>query len=282
VTWLAAAVALRWLTRSFQRGRWRLHLSPRIGRKRLNDVTKSTVLSLRDELRAGGLAESSIGSVLVVLRSVFAYARQADYTTSDPFRGIRRGELPSPSESTKEKRVLRADEIRRLALEAAALEGAGAELIVLCTNTMHKVADAINNAISVPFVHIADTTAEAVRAAGFATVGLLATKYTMEQDFYRGRLEEKHGLRVLVPDEADRQLVHDVIYNELCRGVTSEQSRDTYRHIIRLLVGRGAECILLGCTEIDLLIDQGDSPVPIFDTTRIHAARAVSVALDPT
>jgi aspartate racemase len=169
---------------------------------------------------------------------------------------------------------------RLLAAEAADLEQAGAELIVLCTNTMHKVADAIAAAVTVPFVHIADTTADAVRAAGFRTVGLLATGYTMEQAFYRGRLEERHGLRVLVPGEADRRVVHDVIYDELCRGVIRDESRSEYRRIIRALSDNGAECVLFGCTEIELLVDQTDSPVPVFDTTRLHAARAVSLALD--
>jgi aspartate racemase len=171
---------------------------------------------------------------------------------------------------------------RLLAAEAADLERAGAELIVLCTNTMHKVAEAIAAAITVPFVHIADTTADAVRAAELQTVGLLATGYTMEQDFYRGRLEQRHGLTVLVPSEADRRIVHGVIYDELCRGVVRDESRAAYRRIIRKLVDDGAECILFGCTEIELLVDQTDSPVPVFDTTRLHAARAVALALDRT
>jgi aspartate racemase len=111
-------------------------------------------------------------------------------------------------------------------------------------------------------------------------VGLLATGYTMEQNFYRGRLEERHGLSVLVPNETDRRIVHDVIYEELCRGIIRNESRDEYRRIIRLLVRDGAECVLFGCTEIELLIDQSDSPVPVFDTTRLHAARAVSLALE--
>ena len=167
----------------------------------------------------------------------------------------------------------------RLAGEARALVAAGAELLVLCTNTMHKVADAIAEAVDVPFVHIADTTADAVRAHGFATVGLLATGYTMEQDFYTGRLRDVHGLEVLIPGEPDRRIVHDVIYRELCVGVVDDGSRDEYRRIMRDLAGRGAEAILLGCTEIDLLVGQADSPVPVFDTTRLHAERAVELAL---
>jgi aspartate racemase len=167
----------------------------------------------------------------------------------------------------------------RLAAEASALVAAGAELLVLCTNTMHKVADAITGAVDVPFVHIADTTAEAVRAHGLATVGLLATAYTMEQDFYVGRLRDVHGLEVLVPPEADRRLVHSVIYEELCVGVVDGGSREHYRRIMRDLAGRGAEGILLGCTEIDLLVGPQDAPVPVFDTTRLHAERAVDLAI---
>jgi aspartate racemase len=166
----------------------------------------------------------------------------------------------------------------RLADEARALVAGGAELLVLCTNTMHKVADAITDAVDVPFVHIADTTAHAVRAAGLTTVGLLATGYTMEQDFYVGRLRDMHGLEVLVPGEADRRIVHDVIYTELCVGVVDDGSREQYRRIMRELADRGAEAILLGCTEIDLLVGADDSPVPVFDTTRLHAERAVELA----
>ena len=170
----------------------------------------------------------------------------------------------------------------RLAGEARALVAAGAELLVLCTNTMHKVADAITDVIDVPFVHIADTTAHAVRARGMSRVGLLATAYTMEQDFYVGRLRRLHQLEVLVPPEPDRRLVHDVIYRELCVGVTREASREEYRRVMRGLADVGAEAILFGCTEIDLLVGPDDSPVPVFDTTQLHARRAVELALDPT
>jgi aspartate racemase len=166
----------------------------------------------------------------------------------------------------------------RLAAEARALVAGGAELLVLCTNTMHKVADAITGAIEIPFVHIADTTAHAVRAAGLQTVGLLATGYTMEQDFYVGRLRDVHGLQVLVPGEADRRIVHDVIYDELCVGVVRDESREQYRRIMRELAARGAQGILLGCTEVDLLVGPADAPVPVFDTTRLHAQRAVELA----
>jgi aspartate racemase len=168
---------------------------------------------------------------------------------------------------------------RRLSDEARGLVGAGAELVVVCTNTMHKVADAIADAIPVPLVHIADTTAVAVRAAGLQRVGLLATGYTMEQDFYIGRLRDQHGLQVLVPDQPDRELVHRVIYDELCVGVVRGESRTEYRRIMSELVARGAAGILLGCTEIDLLVGAGDAGVPLFDTTRLHATRAVELAL---
>jgi aspartate racemase len=167
----------------------------------------------------------------------------------------------------------------RLAQEAAALVAAGAELLVLCTNTMHKVADAISAAIAIPLVHIADATAEAVRSRGLSRVGLLATAYTMEQDFYLGRLRDFHGLDVLVPDELDRRIVHAVIYDELCVGVVRERSRNEYRRIMQRLRDMGAEAILFGCTEIDLLVGSDDSPVPVFDTTRLHAERAVELAL---
>ena len=163
-----------------------------------------------------------------------------------------------------------------LAAEAQALVASGAELLVLCTNTMHKVTEAITAAVEVPFLHIADTTADAVRAAGMTSVGLLATAYTMEQDFYVGRLQDEHALAVLVPEASDRRLVHDVIYRELCVGVVKESSRREYRRIMRDLSGRGAECILFGCTEIDLLVGPQDSPVPVFDTTRLHVQKAAA------
>jgi aspartate racemase len=167
----------------------------------------------------------------------------------------------------------------RLAVEARALVTGGAQLLVLCTNTMHKVADAITEAIDVPFVHIADATADAVRAQKLKTVGLLATAYTMEQDFYVGRLRRRHGLNVLIPGAEDRRIVHQVIYDELCVGNVDDRSREQYRRIMRDLAVRGAEGILLGCTEIDLLVGPQDAPVPVFDTTRLHVRKAVELAL---
>lgn len=162
---------------------------------------------------------------------------------------------------------------------AAALERVGAEFLVLCTNTMHKVADAIEQAVCIPLLHIADPTAAAIRAAGLQRVGLLGTRFTMEQPFYRERLESRHGIQVLVPDEADRQLVHRVIYEELCLGTVREASRQAYREVIARLVAQGAQAVILGCTEIGLLIGAEDAVVPLFDTTLLHAGAAAEQAL---
>ena len=161
---------------------------------------------------------------------------------------------------------------------AGRLEAAGAEVVLLCTNTMHRVADAIEGAITVPFLHLADATAAAVQLAGLQTVALLGTRYTMEQDFYRGRLEA-NGLSVVIPGPADRDMVHDVIYHELVRGVIKPTSRDTYRAVAGRLVAAGAEGIIAGCTEIELLLGPDDVPVPYFPTTRLHALAAVDFAL---
>ncbi|MFD1147144.1 aspartate/glutamate racemase family protein [Saccharothrix hoggarensis] len=163
-----------------------------------------------------------------------------------------------------------------LADAARKLEGAGAELILLCTNTMHKVADAITAAVDVPFVHIVDATAR--KLAGYRTVGLLGTRFTMEQDFYRDRMRE-HGVEPVVPDEPDRTLVHDVIYQELTRNRVEPASRAAYRDVMARLVDRGAEAIILGCTEITLLVDQSDSTVPLIDSTRVHVETGVDLAL---
>ncbi|MCW2762216.1 MAG: aspartate/glutamate racemase family protein [Marmoricola sp.] len=165
-----------------------------------------------------------------------------------------------------------------LVAEAARLEAAGADFLVLCTNTMHKVAGAIEASASIPLLHLGDVTADAVRTAGLDTVGLLGTAFTMSQDFYRGRLES-HGLQVLVPDETDQALVHRVIYDELCRGVVLEESRRAYVEIVDRLVARGAQGVILGCTEIELLVQPDDLPVPSYPTTRIHVEAAVERAL---
>ncbi|QFZ22198.1 aspartate/glutamate racemase family protein [Saccharothrix syringae] len=163
-----------------------------------------------------------------------------------------------------------------LAGAARRLEGAGAELVLLCTNTMHKVADAITGAVGVPFVHIVDATAR--RLTGYRKVGLLGTRFTMEQDFYRDRMRA-HGVELVVPEEPDRTLVHDVIYDELTRNRVEPASRAAYRGVMARLVERGAEAIILGCTEITLLVDASDSTVPLVDSTRLHVEAGVDLAL---
>ena len=165
-----------------------------------------------------------------------------------------------------------------LAATARSLHAAGADFLVLCTNTMHKVAPAIERAVPLPLLHIADPAAQAIARAGLSTVGLLGTRFTMEQDFYRDRLRA-HGIDVLVPDADERERIHRVIYDELCQGRVVEASRESYRRIIEGLVKRGAQGIVLGCTEIAMLIGPADAPVPVFDTTLLHARSAAELAL---
>jgi aspartate racemase len=162
---------------------------------------------------------------------------------------------------------------------AIRLQRGGADFVLLCTNTMHLMADAVAGAIDIPLLHIADPTAEKIKAAGFRRVGLLGTAFTMEQDFYRGRLEKVFGLEVLVPEADDRRVVHEVIYRELVAGEVRAESRTAYREVIARLVARGAQAIILGCTEIMLLVAEEDSAVPLFDTTTLHAVAAVDRAL---
>lgn len=168
---------------------------------------------------------------------------------------------------------------RELADAARRLEAGGAECVVLCTNTMHIVADALQAAVQIPLLHIADATANRVQAAGIQTIGLLGTRFTMEEDFYKGRLTDRFGLKVLVPDAAGRNLVHRVIYEELVLGKVRAESRAQYLQVINSLAAQGAQGIILGCTEIGLLVQQDDCRVPLFDTTRIHAEAAVEFAL---
>jgi aspartate racemase len=167
-----------------------------------------------------------------------------------------------------------------MAQAARDLEAGGADFVVLCTNTMHKLAPQIEAAISIPFLHIVDATAEAIKAQEFTKVGLLATRFTMEHDFYHERLRSKHGLSALIPEEPDRTLVHEVIYQELCHGKISDESRRHYQRIIGELQARGAQAVILGCTEITLLIKPEDVALPVFDATSIHAKTAVEFALD--
>jgi len=165
-----------------------------------------------------------------------------------------------------------------LAKKARQVEAAGADLLLICTNTMHKVAAEVEAAIRIPLLHIADATAKRIKQSGMRTVGLLGTKFTMEQDFYKGRLE-RQGLDVLVPSEADREIVHRVIYEELCLGDVRESSRNEYLRIIEQLSAAGAEGVIEGCTEIVMLVQQQHTHVPLFDTTAIHAQEAVAEAL---
>lgn len=168
-----------------------------------------------------------------------------------------------------------------LAEAARSLEAAGAAFLVLCTNTMHKVASHIEAAVNIPLLHIADPTAVEIKRAGYSTVGLLGTRFTMEQAFYRDRLSEHHGLRVVVPETEDRAVVHRIIYEELCRGIVKPESRSEYRRVMKNLATQGVQAIILGCTEISLLVDQQDSDVPLFDTTAIHARMAAEESLRP-
>ena len=160
------------------------------------------------------------------------------------------------------------------------IERAGADFLLLCTNTMHKLAPEIERAIDIPFVHIADATAEEVKRSGLSSVGLLGTRFTMEQDFYKGRLSARHGLNVIIPDEDARDAVHRIIYDELCQGKMLDTSRDRLRRIADGLSMEGAEGVILGCTELPLLLRPGDASLPILDTTAIHAHKAVSLALE--
>lgn len=172
------------------------------------------------------------------------------------------------------------DELTAIMVDAAKrLERAGADLVLICTNTMHKMASEVEHANSLPLLHIADATATRIKEKNLKRVALLGTRFTMEQDFYKGRLAEKHGLEVIVPSAEEREIVHRIIYNELCQGTILDSSKKEYLRIINNLVSQGAEGVILGCTEIPLLVKQVDVTVPIFDTTTIHAQEAVKMAL---
>jgi aspartate racemase len=173
------------------------------------------------------------------------------------------------------------DDLTKIMIESAQnLEKAGAKMVLICTNTMHKMANEVQNAIKVPLLHIADAAADKVKEKNLKKVGLMGTKYTMEQDFYKGRIKEKYNIDVIIPSSNDRKVIHDIIYNELCLGQINESSRDKYKIIIEKLIKNGAEGIILGCTEIPLLINQKDLKIPIFDTTLIHCIAAVEYALN--
>lgn len=172
------------------------------------------------------------------------------------------------------------EELSRIMVETGQrLEKGGADFIIICTNTMHKMAKEVGAGISIPLIHIADATAEEIKRQGLNTVALLGTRFTMEQDFYKGRLAEKHGLKVLTPDDTDMDTIHRIIYKELCLGTILKDSKTEYLRIIEKLIDQGAEGIILGCTEIPLLVKQKDVSVPILDTTQLHAEAAVEFAI---
>jgi len=162
---------------------------------------------------------------------------------------------------------------------AKSVELGGADFLMICTNTMHKVVPEIETEISIPILHIADATAHSLIRGGISKVGLLGTRFTMDQDFYKGRLNEKFGIDVVVPNTDDQTIVHDIIYSELCQGVINTQSKGKYLNIINKLYNKGAQAVILGCTEIALLVKQSDTIVPLYDTTEIHAKQGVEWAL---
>lgn len=169
-----------------------------------------------------------------------------------------------------------------LSRAAQRIEAGGADFLLICTNTMHKVADPVAAAVKIPLLHIADATGKVLRQAGIERVGLLGTAFTMEQGFYKGRLTEKFGLEVVVPNEDARRRVHDVIYHELCLGIIKPESKQVFVEVVDRLAAKGAEAVILGCTEIGLLIKQADTAVPLYDTTLIHAEAAVDLAVSPS
>ena len=216
--------------------------------------------------------------------STIPYYRQINETIRERLDGLHSARVVLYSVNFHEiERLQRAgdwDSAGAILAEAArSLEAAGAAFLVLCTNTMHKVASHIEAAVNIPLLHIADPTAVEIKRAGYSTVGLLGTRFTMEQAFYRDRLSEHHGLRVVVPETEDRAVVHRIIYEELCRGIVKPESRSEYRRVMKNLATQGVQAIILGCTEISLLVDQHDSEVPLFDTTAIHARSAAEEAL---
>lgn len=172
------------------------------------------------------------------------------------------------------------DQAAKIMIKSARqIELGGADFLLICTNTMHLMAEEVQAALDIPLLHIADATARAIKTSHLETVGLLGTRFTMEKEFYRGRLEKRHHLKVLIPDQLDREMVHQVIYSELVRGEIKKNSRDAYLKIIKSLIDEGAEGIILGCTEIGLLVKQDDISIPVFDTMEIHARAAVEASL---
>ncbi len=216
--------------------------------------------------------------------STVEYYRILNETTRDKLGGLHSAKCLLYSVDFSDIEVLQRQDrwqeaAQEMVLAAQSLEKAGADFIILCTNTMHKLADEIQANIHIPFLHIADATAKRIKAAGLKKIGLLGTRFTMEQEFYKGRLVEKHGLQVIIPAPAERELIHRVIYDELCLGIIRLESRAQFLKIMEGLVRNGAEGIILGCTEIELLIHEEDGKVPLFPTTRIHAVAAVEYGL---
>mgnify|MGYP003672571343 FL=1 len=217
------------------------------------ESTQGYYRALNDGVKAalGGLHSAKIVLISVDFAEIEAMQQQGDWEAA--------GEL--------------------LASAAQRVEGAGADCLLIATNTMHKVAPAVERAITIPLLHIADATAEQLQADGVRRVGLLGTRFTMEQDFYIGRLEERFGIEVVVPHQAERDIVHRVIFEELCHGRVDDVSRQRYLTIIDSLYAQGAQAVILGCTEIAMLVSQQDTPVPLYDTTALHAQKAVAWAL---
>ena len=216
--------------------------------------------------------------------SSIEYYRIVNQTVKEKLGGLHSAECLMYSVDFAEIEALQSegrwDEVTQAMIEVAQhVETGGADFVVICTNTMHKMADDVETAIGIPLLHIADATADAIKAQGLDKIGLLGTKFTMEEDFYRGRLVEKHDLDIIIPDVEDREIVHRVIYDELVLGEIKSESREEYKRIIEKLIAEGAQGIILGCTEIGLLVKEEDSPVPIFDTAYIHAVAAVEYAL---
>jgi aspartate racemase len=216
--------------------------------------------------------------------STIPYYREINQTVKQVLGGLHSAKVVIFSVDFHEIEILQRsgdwDSAGRILADAAqALERAGADMLVLCTNTMHKVAPAIEAAVNIPLFHIADPTAEEIKAHGYQRVALLGTRFTMEQAFYRDRLQQAHGLDVITPEEADRHIIHRIIYEELCLGSIQEASRQEYVRIIAGLIANGAQAIILGCTEISLLVNQSHASVPLFDTTALHARRAALWAL---
>jgi aspartate racemase len=217
--------------------------------------------------------------------SSIEYYRILNETVKDRLGGLHSARSVMYSVDFAEIEIMQSEgrweQATQVMVEAARhVEAGGADFLIICTNTMHKMANAVEAAIHIPLLHIADATARAVKTQGFSKIALLGTKFTMEEDFYRLRLAKKYGLEVLIPDMEDREIIHSVIYDELVLGDIKPESREKYKRIIGKLIAAGAQGIILGCTEIGLLVKQDDSRVPLFDTTYIHATSAVELALE--